>query len=127
MHCNAQVVRAEYLDASENIGGRGDWFFRRGGNNPPTARYPTSTEPTRVGAAPAEGGTFSNADPGRVIRARGSNAFTRGGRSLGPPQGYAGLTCGVVERQRKGCCQFGETVHFIVTFAVVQFLGITGK
>ena len=63
----------------------------------------------------------------RLIRARGSNPFTRGGRSLGRPHGYAGRTCGVVERQREGCCQFGETVHFIVTFDVVQFLGITGR
>ena len=32
MHCNAQVVRAEYLDATENIGGRGLWFFPKGGS-----------------------------------------------------------------------------------------------
>ena len=127
MHCNAQVVRAEYLDATENIGGKGLWFFHRGGNNPPTARYPTSTEPTRVGAAPAEGAKLPNADRGTSDTGAWQQSIYSRGSEPRSPHGYAGRTCGVVERQREGCCQFGETVHFIVMFDVVQFLGITGR
>ena len=64
MHNSAQVVRVGCLDATENIGGTGLWFFAKGGSNPPITHYPTSTGPTRVGAVPVEGARLPNAGRG---------------------------------------------------------------
>ena len=64
MHCSAQVVHVGCLDATKNIGGRGLWFFPKGGSNPPIAHYPTSTGSTRVGAVPVEEARLPNAGPG---------------------------------------------------------------